>query len=181
MGNILNSQTPKEYKKSKRFLIGSLYLLSFFFLLYCLVSTESTGIVGRAFSAVMLSVFGTASYIIPFVLLWFAVLHFNVSAELRIRINLILSLFIITLVSSFFSLTENLFGGDLYGGGGWIGDSLEKIFIKYLGFNFSVILIAFALIFLVTRIFRVSLSETASSVWHSFVEDIQSWKESRDL
>ena len=181
MGNILNSQTPKEYKKNKRFLIGSLYLLSFFFLLYCLVSTESTGIVGRAFSAVMLSVFGTASYIIPFVLLWFAVLHFNVSAELRIRINLILSLFIITLVSSFFSLTENLFGGDLYGGGGWIGDSLEKIFIKYLGFNFSVILIAFALIFLVTRIFRVSLSETASSVWRSFVEDIQSWKKSRDL
>jgi hypothetical protein len=77
----------------------------------------------------------------------------------------------------FFAYGKTLFGGDLYGEADGIGDSLEKIFIKYLGFNFSVILIAFALIFLVTRIFQ-SLSQRngVCSVWRSFVEDIQSWK-----
>lgn len=179
MGNILKSQTPKEYKKSKRLLVASIYCLSSFFLLYCLISKENTGIVGQAFYAIMVAIFGIASYVIPLICLWFAIQHFKISTELRTRLDLILSILIITLVSSLFSLTKDTFNLNLYNGGGWLGNSLEPFFIKFLGFNFSIILIALCLIFLITRLFRLSIRSMISSFWVSLMADIQSWRENR--
>ena len=179
MGNILKSQTPKEYKKSKRLLVGAIYCLFSFFLLYCLISKENTGIVGQAFYAIMVAIFGAASYVIPAVCLWFAIQHFKISTELRTRLDLILSILIITLVSSFFSLTKDTFNLKLYNGGGWLGNALEPFFIKFLGLYFSIVLILLGLIFLMTRLFRLSIRSMVSYFWFSLINDIKSWREDR--
>jgi len=136
---------------------------------------------GQALSSVTLSIFGAASYFIPFIFLWFSIIYFIPSVKLRTRLDLVLSLAIIVLASSFFALTKNITGIKSFSPGGWTGNSLEPFLQDFLGFYLSTVLILLAIIFLITRLLRLSIRNILSSFRIMLIADIKSWKETRTL
>lgn len=170
-------QTKKEleeYKKSKRLLAGCIYCVVAFFLLYSLISTDNTGIIGMALSNVMFSSFGASSYIIPVILFWLGILHFFTSTTLRTKIDLLLATTSIILSSILFSLTKNTFNLK-FQDGGWLGNVLYPFFLKFLGDHTSIIIIGIFLIFFLSSFFRIPLLKIAKYLISSTINDIKQW------
>jgi S-DNA-T family DNA segregation ATPase FtsK/SpoIIIE len=131
--------------------------------------------VGQALYSIMTGVFGFASYVIPAILLWFSILYFRLALQLRTRLDLVFSVFTVVLFSIMFELFKSYGHGD----GGWIGINLVPFFIKFFGFYLSVFIIALALIFLITRLLRLSTRKMISYFWFSLIEDIKNWRANR--
>ena len=63
--------------------------------------------------------------------------------------------------------------------GGSIGNYLVDFFYKLFDFYISVIVIALILIFLITRLLRLSTRKMISYFWFSLIEDIKNWRANR--
>ena len=168
----------EEYKKSKRLLMGCVYCVLAFFLLYALISASDTGIIGQALSNIMFSTFGASSYIIPIILFWFGTLHFITSTILRTRIDLVLAVVSVTLSSILFSLIKVTFNLKLQDGG-WLGNVLYPFFLKFFGNYTSITIIGIFFIFFLAAFFRISLLRLIKYLIKSTIDDIKQWHEYR--
>ncbi|GAB1402602.1 DNA translocase FtsK [Elusimicrobiota bacterium] len=162
-------------QNTNRLLIGTICAFLSFFLLYCLISAKNTGMIGEALSGIMMSVVGFASYTIPAILLWFSILYFRLTLQLRTRLDLVFSVLTVVLFSVMFELFKS--GG--YVNGGWTGKALAPFFIKFFGFYLSVLIIFVILIFLITRLLRLSTRKMISYFWFSLIDDIKNWRANR--
>jgi len=176
--NKKSKKDLEEYNKSKRLLVGCICCITAFFLLYSLISASNTGIIGEALSNIMLSSFGTSSYIIPIILFWFGILHFITSTTLRIKIDLIFATISITLSSVLFSLIKNIFNLK-FQDGGWLGNVLYPFFLKFFGDWGSIVLVGVFFIFFAAAFFRISLLKIAKYLIVSTINDIKQWYEYR--
>lgn len=162
-------------QNTNRLLIGTACAFLSFFLLYCLISPQTTGLIGASFNNIMRKLFGTASYAIPPVLLWFSILYFRISLQLRTRLDIVFAVFTVILFSVQFELFKKIAGVS----GGWTGENLVPFFMELFGFYIAVIVVFLLIIFLITRILRLSTRKMISYFWFSLIEDIKNWRAAR--
>jgi len=162
-------------QNTNRLLMGTVCAFLSFFLLYCLVSAKNTGMAGQALYNIMINLFGNGAYAIPPLFLWFAILYFRISLQLRTRLDLAFSVFIVVLFSVLFELLKVYFRVN----GGWTGSVLEPFFTKFFGLYISILVIILVLVFLITRILRLSTRKMIAYFWFSLIEDIKNWRAAR--
>ncbi len=162
-------------QNTNRLLMGTVCAFLSFFLLYCLVSAKNTGMAGQALYNIMINLFGNGAYVIPPLFLWFAILYFRISLQLRTRLDLAFSVFTVVLFSVLFELLKVYFRVN----GGWTGSVLEPFFTKFFGLYISILVIILVLVFLITRILRLSTRKMIAYFWFSLIEDIKNWRAAR--
>lgn len=137
------------------------FVLAAFICAYAVIVPESSGIAGKAFSHVMFQMFGTGTYILPCILLWFFIVHVSKSMELREKTDFMWSAACMASGAVLFSFSAVLFETGTHGG--WIGDKMFPFFEELLGvtLGFSVVLIVF--VYSAAKLFRISLS---AAVYH---------------
>lgn len=162
-------------QNTNRLLMGTVCAFLSFFLLYCLVSAKNTGMAGQALYNIMINLFGNGAYVIPPLFLWFAILYFRISLQLRTRLDLAFSVFTVVLFSVLFELLKVYFRVN----GGWTGSVLEPFFTKFFGLYISILVIILVLVFLITRILRLSTRKLIAYFWFSLIEDIKNWRAAR--
>ena len=157
---------------------GFLFLLLAFISGYFLLLPDQSGVVGKSTSNFSLLVFGSASYIIPFILTWFGIIHFNTSAyQPRPRLDTVFSLLLVVCASAFFSL----FGAAFYGIdlGGVVGSRLNPFFYRLFGKNIALLATFLFSAYFATRLLRISLRALLISFVHRLVQDFREWQEAR--
>ena len=153
------------------------FALAAFVCAYAVVLPDKSGILGKAFSNIMFQMFGTATFILPFLLLWFFIVHVSKVLQLRERMDFIWSVACMVSGSVLFSFSGILFEITAYGG--WIGEQLfpffEKLFGMWLGFSVALIIFIYA----ITRLFRISISSTVYGFFLSFKKDTEKAKQEK--
>jgi S-DNA-T family DNA segregation ATPase FtsK/SpoIIIE len=116
--------------------------------------------------------FGTAAYILPFIFLWFFVVHASKSMELRERMDFIWSAACMVSGAVLFAFSGILFEISVYGG--WIGEKLfpfiERLLGVTLGFSVAVIIFVYS----AAKLFRISLSAAVYNFFMDFSDDSDS-------
>lgn len=137
------------------------FVLAAFICAYAVIVPENSGIAGKAFSHVMFQMFGTGTYILPCIFLWFFIVHLSRSMELREKTDFMWSAACMVSGAVLFSFSSALFETGTYGG--WIGDKMFPFFEELLGITlgFSVVLIVF--VYSAAKLLRISLS---AAVYH---------------
>ncbi|MDR3071131.1 MAG: DNA translocase FtsK 4TM domain-containing protein [Endomicrobium sp.] len=131
------------------------FALAAFLSAYVFIVADSCGIIGRAFLTVLLNVFGTTSYILPFIFLWYSIIYFRQSMKIRARIDFILSILCLISISVLFEFTR--FVLKLNVSGGWIGSNLYPFFKEFFGVWFGFIIVAMICLMIIAKFLRVSL------------------------
>ncbi|MCA6070941.1 MAG: DNA translocase FtsK [Endomicrobium sp.] len=122
-----------------------------------IIPNDKSGILGRAFSKVLDGIFGTASYILPFILLWYFVIHIRQSVEIRKRIDFIWSMLCMISSSILFSAIQYIFKSKVSVGGGWIGDKLYPFFKELFDIKLSFAVIVTITLIFIAKFLRVSI------------------------
>jgi len=128
---------------------------------YAIIVPDSSGILGKAFANIMFQMFGTATYIFPFILLWSFIVHISKSVELRGRMDFIWSVACMISGTALFSFSGLLFEINTYGG--WIGEKLFPFIEQLLGITLGFSVVAIVFIYSSAKLLRISLS---SAVYH---------------
>ena len=170
------SKQNKEENKGKRILIGILFCAAAFFVAYSFISADNAGKAGQAVSNLLLQIFGTAAYMVPFILFWFGTIYCVTSTILRNRIDTVLALTSVALGSILCSFIKDSF--DIRIAGGWIGNVFANLFDDFFG-NFSIAAVFIALIFVLSYFFRISLLGLIKSFIKGIIDDIKQWYEYR--
>jgi S-DNA-T family DNA segregation ATPase FtsK/SpoIIIE len=144
--------------KKNREAAALFFALAFFLSAYAFIVPARSGILGRAFSAVMFAVFGAASYLLPLIFLRYFVIHIMQFVELRAKLDFIWSVICIVSCSVLFEAVRFTFATAGKVSGGWIGDNLYPLFKELFDacLGFAVIVAIF--LFSVTKLFRISIS-----------------------
>ncbi|MDR2426226.1 MAG: DNA translocase FtsK [Endomicrobium sp.] len=141
------------------------FVLAAFICAYAIIVPENSGIIGKAFSEVMSQMFGTGTYILPFIFLWFFVVHISKSMELRERMDFIWSVACMVSGTVLFSFSGILF--EVNTAGGWLGNKLYPFLEQLLGITLGFCIVSIIFIYSIARLFRISFS---SAVYH-FIRD----------
>ena len=159
---------------------GFLFLLSAFLIGYFFLLPDQSGALGKAVSNFSFLVFGNCSYLIPLVLAWFGIIHFNVSAyQPRPRLDLVFSLLFLLCSAAFFSLFGNAFyGTDL---GGVVGVKLSPFFYRLFGRHISLFVTFLLSFYFATRILRVSIRVLVTTFFSRIALDYREWQAARNL
>lgn len=170
-------KTPNN-KNRNREVAALFFVLAAFISAYAIIVPDSSGIVGKAFSNIMFQMFGTGTYILPFILLWFFIVHISKSLELRERMDFIWSAACMLSGSVLFSFSAVLFEIDTYGG--WIGEKLFPFFDQLLGVTLGFSVAAIIFIYSVAKLFRISLSSTIYHFIKGIAEDFSKDKQEKE-
>jgi S-DNA-T family DNA segregation ATPase FtsK/SpoIIIE len=145
------------------------FVLAAFICAYAIIVPDSSGIVGKAFSEVMFQMFGTATYILPFILLWFFIVHASKSIELRERMDFIWSAACMVSGAVLFSFSGVLF--EIDASGGWFGEKLFPFIEQLLGVTLGFCVAAITFVYSAAKLFRISLSAAVYNFFRDFTEN----------
>ncbi|MBN1823641.1 MAG: DNA translocase FtsK 4TM domain-containing protein [Endomicrobiales bacterium] len=170
----------KSKKRDHRQLKGILLFAVSFFLAYCLVLPSQVGAVGTAVYNILAKIFGNASYLIPLIIFWFGLAMIRTSYQLRTRLDVIWSVLLMFLASTFFvSFGHVFYGVESEKFGGWIGMKLYPFFWRLFGGYVSLAITFFVFIYVLSLFLRISLREIMRAAWHKIAEDYRQWQEAR--
>lgn len=145
------------------------FVLAAFICAYAIIVPDHSGIIGKAFSNIMFQMFGTATYILPFILFWFFVVHVSKSIELREKMDFIWSAACMISGAVLFSFSGVLF--EINTQGGWIGDKLFPFLEQLLGITLGFSVVAIIFVYSAAKMFRISLSATVYHFIRGLMED----------
>jgi S-DNA-T family DNA segregation ATPase FtsK/SpoIIIE len=151
------------------------FVLASFLSAYAFIVPSKSGIVGRAFSAVVFGIFGTASYILPFIFLWVFIIHIRQSVEIRGRIDFIWSALCIVSSSVLFESVHFIFESKV--SGGWIGDKLYTFFKELLDVWLGFVVISIMVLIFAAKLLRISIIGIVCNFFKNLREDIAKSKE----
>ncbi|MDR0820810.1 MAG: DNA translocase FtsK 4TM domain-containing protein [Endomicrobium sp.] len=154
----MGKNKKQDNSKRNREVAALFFALASFLSAYVFIVPTRSGILGRAFSAVMFGVFGTAIYVLPLIFLRYFIIHIMQSVELREKLDFIWSVICIVSCSVLFKAVRFTFAPATEVFGGWIGDNLYPFFKELFGvwLGFAVIITIF--LFSVAKLFRISIS-----------------------
>lgn len=151
------------------------FALASFLSAYAFIVPYKSGIVGRAFSTVVSEIFGTASYILPFIFLWFFIIHFRQSVEIRKRIDFIWSTLCMVSSSVLFESVHFIFKSKVCGG--WVGDKLYMFFNELLDVRLGFAVISIIALICTTKLLRISIIRVVYNFFKNLKRDIAKSKE----
>ncbi|GHT46101.1 DNA translocase FtsK [Endomicrobiia bacterium] len=151
------------------------FALASFLSAYAFIVPYKSGIVGRAFSTVVSEIFGTASYILPFIFLWFFIIHFRQSVEIRKRIDFIWSTLCMVSSSALFESVHFIFKSKVCGG--WVGDKLYMFFNELLDVRLGFAVISIIALICTTKLLRISIIRVVYNFFKNLKRDIAKSKE----
>ncbi|GHT71802.1 DNA translocase FtsK [Endomicrobiia bacterium] len=151
------------------------FALASFLSAYAFIVPYKSGMVGRAFSAVVSEVFGTASYILPFIFLWFFVIYFRQSVEIRKRIDFIWSTLCMVSSSVLFESVHLIFKSKVCGG--WVGDKLYMFFKELFDVRLGFAVISIIALICTTKLLRISILRVVYNFFKNLKRDIAESKE----
>ncbi|GHT43642.1 DNA translocase FtsK [Endomicrobiia bacterium] len=151
------------------------FALASFLSAYAFIVPYKSGIVGRAFSTVVSEIFGTASYILPFVFLCFFIIHFRQSVEIRKRIDFIWSTLCMVSSSVLFESVHFIFKSKVCGG--WVGDKLYMFFNELLDVQLGFAVISIIVLICTTKLLRISIIRVVYNFFKNLKRDMAKSKE----
>ncbi|GHT34543.1 hypothetical protein AGMMS49592_4450 [Endomicrobiia bacterium] len=176
MGKNKKTKNKKQDNiKINREATSLLFALASFLSAYVFIVPYKSGIVGRAFSTVVSEIFGTASYILPFIFLWFFIIHFRQSVEIRKRIDFIWSTLCMVSSSVLFESVQFIFKSKVYGG--WVGDKLYMFFKELLDVRLGFAVISIIALICTTKLLRISIIRVVYNFFKNLKRDIAESKE----
>jgi S-DNA-T family DNA segregation ATPase FtsK/SpoIIIE len=146
VGKTKKTKNKKQDNSKKNKEAAALFFaLASFLSAYVFIVPSRSGILGRAFSAVMFGVFGTANYVLPLIFLRCFIMCIIQSVELRKKLDFIWSVICIVSCSVLFEAVYFTFVSVAKVSGGWIGDNLYPFFKELFGvwLGFAVIIAIF--------------------------------------
>jgi S-DNA-T family DNA segregation ATPase FtsK/SpoIIIE len=146
----------RDTSKKSREVVALFFATASFFSTYAFVVPAKSGIVGRAFSAVMLSVFGTASYFLPLLFLQYFVAHVKQSSDSKEKKYFMWFFVFIVSAAVLFEAVHFMFMSKV--SGGWIGGKLYPFFKELLDVWLSFTIIVLIFFFSVLKILKISLT-----------------------
>lgn len=163
MGKSKKSKNKKQDSSKRNREVAALFFaLASFLSAYAFIVPARSGILGRAFSAVMFGVFGTADYVLPLIFLRCFIMRIMMqSAGLREKFDFIWSVICVVSCSVLFDSVYFTFMPAAKVSGGWIGDNLYPFFKELFGVWLSFVIIIAIFLFSVAKLFRVSISSRA--------------------
>jgi S-DNA-T family DNA segregation ATPase FtsK/SpoIIIE len=172
--SIKNKSKNRDNEKINRDTVSLFFALAAFLSAYAFVVPYKSGIIGRAFYSVALSVFGVAAYILPFIFLWQFILHIKQSFELKGRLDFIWSLLCLICASVFFEAVHFMFKTKM--DGGWIGDNLYPFLKELLDAWLGLTLIAMLTFVLFAKVLRLSAIKILRAFVGNLRDDIKKSK-----
>ena len=163
----------KQKKTHQHEIKGFVLFIVAFLLGYCLVIPAQSGAIGQAVCRIAFLLFGNASYLLPVITLWFGILQFKYPEQPRWRLEIIVSLLLLSITAAFFSISGKLFYDINYGG--WLGIKLNPFFRRLFGNHVALLLIAGLFAYLSSILLRISLRTLSVTVWRKLVEDYEYW------
>ena len=180
MGKNKKSKNKKHNDniKKNRDVVALFFALAAFLSAYVFIApTDKSGILGHAFSEVLLSIFGAASYILPFILLWYFVIHIRQSVKIRERIDFIWSMLCMVSASILFSAIRFIFKSKILGG--WIGDNLYPFFKELFGIKLSFVVIVTITLIFIAKFLRISIVLSVYNFLKKLRESMANSKETK--
>ncbi|HBU68946.1 MAG TPA: cell division protein FtsK [Elusimicrobia bacterium] len=168
----------KQKKQNHHELKGLLLLVVSFLLGYCFVIPAQAGALGQAVHKLAFLFFGKASYLLPLLTLWFGILHFKHPDEPRWRLEIIVSILLVCVTASFFSISGFLFYKINFGG--WLGLKLNPFFRRLFGSYISLALLTGLFAYLSAILLRVSLRKVLSDGWGKLADDYSQWQKAKE-
>jgi S-DNA-T family DNA segregation ATPase FtsK/SpoIIIE len=156
--NKKTKNKKRDNSKRNREAVSLFFALASFLSAYAFIVPARSGILGRAFSAVMFGVFGTASYVLSLIFLRCFIIRIMQSVELRKKLDFIWSAICIVSCSVLFETVHFTFAPVAKISGGWIGHKLYPFFKELFDvwLSFAVIITIFLLS--VVKLLRISIS-----------------------
>ena len=111
---IKKKKQKMDNTNRNREVVALFFVLVAFICAYAVIVPESSGIAGKAFSHVMFQMFGTGTYILPCILLWFFIVHVSKSMELREKTDFMWSAACMASGAVLFSFSAVLFETDTH-------------------------------------------------------------------
>jgi S-DNA-T family DNA segregation ATPase FtsK/SpoIIIE len=152
---IKNKSRKQNDKEAGREAVSLFFALASFLSAYAFTVPVRAGIIGRTVYFITFSIFGTASYILPFIFFWQFILHVKRSFKLHGRLDFILSLLLIICISVFFEAVRFMFKTKI--NGGWVGYNLYPFLIELFDTWPGLLLIIVFSFILSAKILRLSL------------------------
>ncbi|MCB4792400.1 MAG: DNA translocase FtsK [Elusimicrobia bacterium] len=156
---------------------GLAFILTAFLLSYCLVIPQQSGALGQAAARILFLFFGKAAFVIPLIMLWWGYSFLRASLDIQWRINFVLSLIFLGVLSSLLSLLGQRFYA--VNSGGFLGLKMAPFFYRIFGPNFALVITTVILVYLGSLIFRVSLRDVFVTACNKLVEDYKLWQKER--
>ncbi|AKL97957.1 FtsK/SpoIIIE family DNA translocase [Endomicrobium proavitum] len=175
-----NKRKKQNHQDRNREVSALFFILASFIAAFLCVVPQNAGIIGRAFNNIFVNgIFGSATYILPFILLWYFIIHIKKSAELKERTDFIWSVALLIFGSLAFEAASVLFAAANVSGG-WIGKTFYPFFKELFGeaFGFAVIVILF--LFFTARLLRICISKVVYNFLKNIKEDIKKRKEEKE-
>jgi S-DNA-T family DNA segregation ATPase FtsK/SpoIIIE len=159
--NKKTKNKKQDNSKRNREVVAIFFALASFLSAYAFVVPARSGILGRAFSAVMFGVFGTADYILSLIFLRCFIIRIMQFVELREKLDFVWSVICIVSCSILFESVHFTFVSMAKVSGGWIGENLYPFFKELFGvwLGFAVIITIFLLS--IVKLFRISINSCA--------------------
>jgi S-DNA-T family DNA segregation ATPase FtsK/SpoIIIE len=170
----------KKYSDAKinREAVALFFAFASFLSAYMLIVPDKGGAIGRVFFVVLLSIFGTASYALPFIFLWHFMIHIKQSLiKVRKKIDFIWSLVCLVFLSAFFEIIRFIF--KLKISGGWIGSYLHLFFKDIFDIQLEFIIIAIILLLSITNLLRISVVSVVYNFFKELNMNIKKSKKSK--
>jgi S-DNA-T family DNA segregation ATPase FtsK/SpoIIIE len=166
-----NKNKNKGSEKINREAVALFFALAAFLSVYAFIVPYKSGIIGRAFYSIMFSIFGTATYILPFMFLWQFILHIRQSIELKGRLDFIWSFLCIICTSVFFEAIHFMFKTKL--AGGWVGDNLYPFLKELLDAWLGLVIIGIVTLILFAKVLRLSIIKILRTFFVGLKSDIK--------
>ncbi|MDR1926515.1 MAG: DNA translocase FtsK [Endomicrobium sp.] len=151
------------------------FALAAFLSSYAFIVPDKAGILGRAFSAVVSSIFGSAAYILPFIFLWYFIIHIKQSIEIREKLDFMWAIFCLVSSSILIEATHFMFKSKV--SGGWIGINLypflKELFDERLTFFVTSIIFAIS----TAKLFRIPIMRIFRNFFRKLKKDVTKSKE----
>jgi len=167
--------------KQKQHKIKKIKSITIFFiaviLLFCLISPQQFGIVGKKFKEWFSIIFGQAMFLVPVFLAFYSwqLLKYKKAKPQHI----ILSISLILLISSFLNIIGKFYKTNY---GGWTGKFLgDNIFERLFGGTGSIFVVVIGILYLITLLFNISLSEIIGFISNRIKKDLEEWKKTSEL
>jgi S-DNA-T family DNA segregation ATPase FtsK/SpoIIIE len=155
--NKKNKNKKQGVLKKDKGIITLFFALIFFFSVYIFVLPTKSGVLGRAFYSVMLSVFGTASYFVSLLFFRYFIIQVKQSVSFGRKFYFTWSIIFIVSAAVLFEVMHFHFTFLSGLSGGWIGDGLY-MFLNELFGTWLCISVAISVFFLsLVRILKHSL------------------------
>ena len=177
--NKINKK-KQNHQDRNREVSALFFILAAFIVAFLCVVPQNAGIIGKAFEKIFVDgLFGSATYIIPFILLWYFVIYIKKSIELKGRMDFVWAVLSVLFASLVFEAVSELFTVAQVGGA-WVGRTFYPFFLQLFGNVFGAIVVLILFLFAVTRLLRISVSKFLYNSLKNLRDDMRKRKEEKE-